>query len=334
MESFENIIPNAFQGGILVLENNQVIFEYCKGEADIRAHTSFSPHTTITLASLSKQFVAVAILRQVEQGRLSLDETIDLYFPQYAPGVKVTIRNLLHHSSGIPDYIGDRIIPDTISKYESEHGIVPINAIEFNKCIVPECRPVSLSECFELIGELPLHFEPGTEGRYSNTNYFLLGKILEMVTGNLLSVAMGDLFMQFGLKHTHMNRRIADACGYAKHNDEIFSCGRPAMDSGDSSVVSSLSDMGLWCRAILNADVLSANSWLEYLNCDPKPYGCGIWQFECGWFGHDGGLPGLRHWQRMNFERKVAIIILSNVVMDEPKFLSEMIDCLVRYFSV
>ena len=183
MKPFENIIPRDFQGGVLVLKNGQVVFEHCQGNADCGANTPFTSHTTITLASLSKQFVAAAILLQIEQGKLSLDDTIDLYFPQYPQGKNITIRNLLHHYSGIPDYIGDRIIPDAIRKYESEHGTAPADVIEFNRCIVAECRPVSLSECFELIGELPLHFEPGTEGRYSNTNYFLLGHILEMLTG-------------------------------------------------------------------------------------------------------------------------------------------------------
>lgn len=330
MKPFENIIPRDFQGGVLVLKNGQVVFEHCQGNADCGANAPFTSHTTITLASLSKQFVAAAILLQIEQGKLFLDDTIDLYFPQYPQGKNITIRNLLHHSSGIPDYIGDRIIPDAIRKYESEHGTAPADVIEFNRCIVAECRPVSLSECFELIGELPLHFEPGTEGRYSNTNYFLLGHILEMLTGKPLSAAMSDVFMRFGLNHTHMNGRIADACGYVKHNDEIFSCGRPAMESGDSSVVSSLTDLGLWCSAILNADILSADSWRECLNFDPKPYGCGLWQFDNGWFGHDGGLPGLRHWQRLNFEYKAAIIILSNTVMEEPPFLAQMMEYFIK----
>ena len=61
-----------------------------------------------------------------------------------------------------------------------------------------------------------MHFEPGTEGRYSNTNYFLLGHILEMLTGKPLSAAMSDVFMRFGLNHTHMNGHIADACGYVR----------------------------------------------------------------------------------------------------------------------
>ena len=330
MKPFENIIPRDFQGGVLVLKNGQVVFEHCQGNADCGANTPFTSHTTITLASLSKQFVAAAILLQIEQGKLSLDDTIDLYFPQYPQGKNITIRNLLHHSSGIPDYIGDRIIPDAIRKYESEHGTAPADVIEFNRCIVAECRPVSLSECFELIGELPLHFEPGTEGRYSNTNYFWLGHILELLTGKPLSAAMSDVFMRFGLNHTHMNGHIADACGYVKHNDEIFSCGRPAMESGDSSVVSSLTDLGLWCSAILNADILSADSWRECLNFDPKPYGCGLWQFDNGWFGHDGGLPGLRHWQRLNFEYKAAIIILSNTVMEEPPILAQMMEHFIK----
>ena len=118
MKPFENIIPRDFQGGVLVLKNGQIVFEHCQGNADCGTNTPFTSHTTITLASLSKQFVAAAILLQIEQGKLSLDDTIDLYFPQYPQGKNITIRNLLHHSSGIPDYIGDRIIPDAIRKYE------------------------------------------------------------------------------------------------------------------------------------------------------------------------------------------------------------------------
>ena len=190
MKSFENINQKNFQGGVLVLKNGQVVFEYCQGNADYGTNTPFTSHTTITLASLSKQFIAAAIFLQIEQGNLSLDDTIEPYFPQYPQGKNITIRHLLHHSSGIPDYISDRIIPDAICKYESEHGIAPADIIEFHKCLVAECHPVSLSECFELIGELPLHFEPGTEGRYSNTNYFLLGHILEILTGKPLSVEM------------------------------------------------------------------------------------------------------------------------------------------------
>ncbi len=326
MELFENMIQKDFQGGVLVLKNGQVVFEYCQGDADYSTNTPFTSHTTITLASLSKQFIAAAILLQIEQGNLSLDDTIELYFPQYPQGKSITIRQLLHHSSGIPDYISDRIIPDAIRKYESEHGTAPTDAIELHKCIAAECRPVRLSECFELIGELPLRFEPGTEGSYSNTNYFFLGHILEILTGKPLSAAMSDVFMRFGLNHTHMNGHIADACGYVKHNDEIFSCGRPAMESGDSSVVSSLTDLGRWCSAILNADILSADSWKECLSFTPKPYGCGLWQFDNGWFGHDGGLPGLRHWQRLNFKDKAAIIILSNTVMETPPFLAQMME--------
>ena len=219
MELFENMIQKDFQGGVLVLKNGQVVFEYCQGDADYSTNTPFTSHTTITLASLSKQFIAAAILLQIEQGNLSLDDTIELYFPQYPQGKSITIRQLLHHSSGIPDYISDRIIPDAIRKYESEHGTAPTDAIELHKCIAAECRPVRLSECFELIGELPLRFEPGTEGSYSNTNYFLLGHILEILTGKPLSAAMSDVFMRFGLNHTHMNGHIADACGYVKHND-------------------------------------------------------------------------------------------------------------------
>lgn len=93
MKPFENIILRDFQGGVLVLKNGQVVFEHCQGNADCGTNTPFTSHTTITLASLSKQFVAAAILLQIEQGKLSLDDTIDLYFPQYPQGKNITIRN-------------------------------------------------------------------------------------------------------------------------------------------------------------------------------------------------------------------------------------------------
>ena len=88
---------------------------------------------------------------------------------------------------------------------------------------------------------------------------------------------MDNMLATYGTVDLSVNGRDADACGYVKHDDIIFSCGRPSMDSGDSSVVSSLTDLGLWCKAILNADILSVNSWKECLNFNPKPYGCGFW---------------------------------------------------------
>ncbi len=86
MELFENMIQKDFQGGVLVLKNGQVVFEYCQGDADYSTNTPFTSHTTITLASLSKQFIAAAILLQIEQGNLSLDDTIELYFPNIPKG--------------------------------------------------------------------------------------------------------------------------------------------------------------------------------------------------------------------------------------------------------
>ena len=94
MKPFENIIPRDFQGGVLVLKDGQVIFEYCQGNADHSTNTPFTSHTTITLASLSKQFVAAAIFLQIELGKLSLDDTIDQYFPQYPQGKNITICHL------------------------------------------------------------------------------------------------------------------------------------------------------------------------------------------------------------------------------------------------
>ena len=82
MKPFENIIPRDFQGGVLVLKDGQVVFEYCQGNADHSTNTPFTSHTTITLASLSKQFVAAAIFLQIELGKLSLDDTIDLNIPK------------------------------------------------------------------------------------------------------------------------------------------------------------------------------------------------------------------------------------------------------------
>src|SRR5690348_16231740 len=96
-----------FSGSILVAENAQIIYEHGFGDADIKGRVAFTPNTPVYLASLTKQFTEMAIVMLAEKHQLSYSDPLSKYFPEFPSyAAKITIRNLLNHTSGIPDYVG------------------------------------------------------------------------------------------------------------------------------------------------------------------------------------------------------------------------------------
>ncbi len=151
-----------FSGTVLVARSGSVIYQKGFGHADMEWEVPNTPDTRFRIGSVTKQFTAVLILQLVEEGRLSLDDPITTVLPDYpAPqGDQVTIHHLLTHTSGIPSYTG---LPDFQEKYMRE-----------------PYEPAALVEVFS---GMDLEFEPGSEWRYNNSGYFLLGVVIEALTG-------------------------------------------------------------------------------------------------------------------------------------------------------
>ncbi len=230
-----------FNGSVLVAESGEVIYKKGFGYANIEWEVPNRPDTRFRVGSVTKQFTAVLVLQLVEQGKLSLDGTITDYLPDYpkATGDRVTIHHLLTHSSGIPNYTS---LPDFFPEMSRDR-------------YEPE-------EFVSVFSELDLDFEPGTEWSYSNSGYFLLGVIIERVTGKPYDVVLRERLLEpLGLRDTgydHYSEVLERrAAGYevtftGYENTAYLDTSLPY---SAGSLYSSVEDMYLWDQ-ILYSDRL------------------------------------------------------------------------------
>ena len=161
-------------GTVLVAEHGKVVFAKGYGLANREWNQPNAPDTKFRLGSLTKQFTALLVMQLVEKGQLRLDAPISTYLPDYpkATGDKITLHHLLTHTSGIPNYT-------------AQPGFEAISIL-----------PTTPAAFVRTFAGLPLDFEPGTAFRYSNSGYFLLGTIIEKVTGKPYAQVLTENILQ------------------------------------------------------------------------------------------------------------------------------------------
>jgi CubicO group peptidase (beta-lactamase class C family) len=189
-----------FNGSALVAESGRVIFKKGYGLANMEWGIPNTPDTKHRLGSITKQFTAMLVLQLVEKGKLKLDGKITDYLPDYRKdtGERVTIHHLLTHTSGIPSYTG-------LPKFFDEVSRDPYPVAEFVK---KYCSG-------------NLEFEPGSKFAYNNSGYFLLGAIIEKVTGKPYEAVLKEQILDpLGMKDTGYDRHGTvlpkRAAGYSK----------------------------------------------------------------------------------------------------------------------
>jgi len=234
-----------FQGVVLVAKCGQVIYAKGVGDANLQAQVPNTPQTKFGIASITKQFTAALVLQQVEQGRIHLDDTISNYLPWYRKdtGQRMTVDQLLHHTSGLP------------ADYDDP---------EF--CDTPEARQhYSPREFAEKFCQPNLDAEPGTKWAYSNRGYVLLGVILEHVTGKPFEDLLKEQLLEplrmkdTGIDHNDLAER-GGASGYARHAGPRYTPG-PYLDRGHifsaGAMYSSAEDLLRWNQALSSTNFFS-----------------------------------------------------------------------------
>ena len=144
---------------IAVVQDGRIVYEKAYGTARLDPATGASPEMRYHIGSVSKQFLAAAVLMLVQDGKLSLDDRVSRYLPELTRADEVTILQLLSHTSGYQDYYPQDYVPPFMEK------------------------PISAESILDQWARKPLDFDPGTRWQYSNTNYVIAGRILERVTG-------------------------------------------------------------------------------------------------------------------------------------------------------
>jgi D-alanyl-D-alanine carboxypeptidase len=280
--------PEAVGLSVAVARGDRMVIERGAGMADLEWNQPADARTVFRIGSLTKQFTAAAIMKLVEQGKIGLDDPLSKYVPEFdLQGHTVTIRQMLTHSSGIPNYT-------------AQPGFFA------NK------SPLALSEAdvLKLVNGVPFDFAPGTKWNYSNTNYFLLGMIVEKVSGRTYADFMEqELFDPLGLRHTRYGWNgpiIAHrAQGYSYDvATGLRSNAAPigmTIPGGAGGLVSTAGDLLRWQIALTTGRAVSPASFKAMTGSPVKigqgdaAYGFGLMEDSIGgqhriW--HNGGING------------------------------------------
>ena len=293
-------VPSA---SVAVVRDGKVFWAKAYGDASLEQHRKAEPDTRYAVGSISKQFTTAALLLEQESGKLSLDDKVSKYFPEFTRASEITIRELLSHTSGYEDYAPqDYLIPSWI-------------------------QPTTPQAILNHWAKKPLNFEPGTQWQYSNTNYVLAGEILEKVSGEKLLPFLNEHFFQ-ALGMTSAGdcevHSTADAAAYTRY---ALGPARPIGREGAGwyfaagELCMTASDLAKWDIAFLAKRILSPASYAEFTrkatlkNGHVTQYALGLGIGESNGtasISHSGEVSGFLASNAVFPAKNSAIVVFSN----------------------
>lgn len=236
------LLRHNFNGSILVAKNGEVLLEDYHGYADFQTHDSITPNTQFHLASVSKTFTAISILKLWEEKKLSLEDSVQVYFPQF-PYHNITLRMMLNHRSGLPNYV----YAMAKDPYWRHRLATNQDMLQF------------------LIDKHPTWYGyPNRAFNYCNTNYALLALVVEKVSGESFpDYLKNNIFTPLGMNNTFVFSH-KDSASYKpsyQPNNRPFTLEPMDAIYGDKDVYSTVRDMYLWDQALYNNRIVSAATY-------------------------------------------------------------------------
>lgn len=267
---------NKFWGSVAVSKNGEILFTKSLGYARLEDNKVADENTKYRIGSISKTFTAVLVLQAVEKGMLTLEQTIQTYFPAVENADKITILHLLNHSSGIHNFTDDSV-------YLTYHT-----------------QPKSQKQLIDIISLGKSAFEPGSSSAYSNSNFVLLALILEKISHKPYAELVYDYIVRpLGLRNTYAGNKIRpennEALSYKFAGNWIL---QPETDMsiplGAGSMVSTPTDLVKFSNALFDGKLLKSES-LQMMKTLQRNFGLGIFPvpfYDKKGYGHTGGIDG------------------------------------------
>ncbi len=257
-----------------------------RGHANLQTLRRMQGDEHVRIGSVTKAFVTTLLLRLAQEGKLSLEETIDRYVPGIPGGERITLRELANMTSGLPD---DFANPEFGLEYLTGETFTPERLVE-----------LGVSQ--------PILFAPGTAWAYSNTNTVLLGMVIQEVTGQPLAAALKQrVFAPLGLRGTSLpsfrtlSKPYASGYTYQTLNGRLGDAtfNTPTATWAAGGIVSTVPDLLKAARLFGTGKPLLSpltqaerTDWVHFPPNSPvQRYGLGVFDFD-GWIGHNGGIPG------------------------------------------
>ena len=296
--------PNSPGCALAVIKNGRIVYKRGYGMANLDHDVPITPSTVFFVASVTKQFTAAAIALLAQQGKLSLDDEVRKYIPAVPDfGTPITIRHLIHHTSGLRDWMPGAALPDDVLELVSR--------------------------------QKELNFRPGEKDLYSNLGYRLLGMIVERVSGqSLREFARANIFQPLGMKKTHFQddageivKNLAD--GYAPTKGDAFR--RSSITTiavvGSGALLSTVEDLALWERNFYDKRV-GGSALIEQLhqrgrlnNGEYTDYAFGLIISKYSGLPnvyHAGSGRGYRAWLTRFPEQRFSVACLCNAANANP----------------
>jgi CubicO group peptidase (beta-lactamase class C family) len=292
---------------VLVAENGKILFEKGYGLADIGFGIPVSPTTKFRIGSITKQFTASAILKLQEEGKISVQDKLSKYIPDFPRGDEVTIHQLLTHTSGIQSFT---------------------NRADFLRTATVKA---STEEMMDTIKAGKFDFNPGERYLYNNSGFFILGAIIEKITSKPYGEYLQETFFTpLGMKNTGVHNSSVilenEATGYAIDNEAFEKALNWDMSraGGAGAIYSTVEDLYLWNEAVFNGKVLTEKSIQAAftpvtLNNGQRPEGV---DYGYGWaitkmrgltfINHGGGLHGFLSFLTRQPEENLTLVVLTN----------------------
>ena len=290
---------------VIVVKDGTTVFRKAYGLADIARKVPLTPETSLRLGSITKQFTAVGILLLAEEGKLSVQDDITKYLPGYPThGKKISIEHLLTHTSGIVSYTGKPGYVETMA------------------------RDMPVSAMIDSFKNDPLEFDPGSRYKYNNSGYFLLGAIIEKVSGQPYAKFLEQrIFLPLQMHQTayegHERGAGPRALGHSPQ-DTHFGPSQPlsmTQPYAAGALVSSVDDLARWDAALSSGKLLKEASWKQattpYRLSTGKPntYGYG-WDIDklqgAPMVAHGGAINGFNTFALRLPADQVYVAVLSN----------------------
>jgi D-alanyl-D-alanine carboxypeptidase len=286
-------------------------YEQAFGVADKATGAPMRTDFYSRIGSETKTFTATGVLQLVDDGKVALDDPISKYVPGVPEGDVITLRELLRMQSGLFNYSADE---------------------DFQRALFSDPnRPFTPQELLNYAFAHPLVFAPGQGLLYCNTNYILLGLVIEKVSGLPLHQYLEQRVLQpLGLEHTNFPTDNAfpqpHAQGYTHQplddSEAVATDWDPSWGWSAGAMISNLDDLRTWARALATGALLEPDTQAQRLETVSAPgfapgagYGLGIFTAE-GWIGHNGSLPGYQSLTLYLPQKKTTLVVLLN--SDEP----------------
>lgn len=290
---------------VMVIKNGKPIFKKAYGLANLEDKTSVTLATNFRLASVTKQFTAMCLMKLVERGQLSYDHTLQQIFPEFPVyGRNITIRHLLQHTSGLIAY--EDLIPDTATVQVLDQDVLKM-----------------------MMAQDSTYFAPGTQYRYSNSGYAVLAMIVEKISGQAFAQFLQEnIFKPLGMKNTvayekGLSTVKSRAFGYRQEGGQFIFSDQSLTSAvlGDGGIYSSVEDLLKWDQALYTEKLVNKTTLDLAFTAGLLPEGKSL-EYDFGWridqyhnqprLWHTGSTSGFRNVIQRYPEARFTVIILTN----------------------